>query len=183
MLLVVVVVATTICCVGSVGSSYSRVVVAWVSARQSQCVMSERQYASVSFSDKSMQNRLAAPLALLLALLLALATPSTAAVDMDMAEFASEAPIICRCFIFDHYERFRASELTFKHLKQHLQKKLGVSMEFLKGEDASSIIEDTTDEIANVCKMGEVSIRKCKKKVQFDDDDCAMYRDDSKDEM
>lgn len=82
-------------------------------------------------------------------------------------EFKERAVPLVRRFIFLKYERFRASELTFRHLKQHLADKLGMTYEQLKADEYSSIVEDTTDEIANECNMGEVAIEECKKRIGY----------------
>ena len=53
------------------------------------------------------------------ALLLLLASLFVAAADpMPVEEFKEKAVPLVRRFIFLKYERFRASELTFRHLKQ-----------------------------------------------------------------
>lgn len=97
---------------------------------------------------------------------------STVAEEVDLDSFARLAPTACRCYIFDNYDAFRESELTFKHLKKHLRNELKVSMEFLKSDDASQIIEAATDEVANQCNMGEIPMSTCKRRVDHQDEDC-----------
>ena len=60
---------------------------------------------------------------------------------------------------------------------QHLADKLGMTYEQLKADEYSSVVEDTTDEIANECNMGEVAIEECKKRIGYVDAEAA------KDEM
>ena len=137
------------------------------------------------------------------ALLLLLASLFVAAADpMPVEEFKEKAVPLVRRFIFLKYERFRASELTFRHLKQvrappkslllrcpsvyssvaallcavstqHLADKLGMTYEQLKADEYSSVVEDTTDEIANECNMGEVAIEECKKRIGYVDAEAA----------
>ena len=112
-------------------------------------------------------------------LLLALLCCAQAAQQpMPIEEFKERAVPLVRRFIFLKYERFRASELTFRHLKQHLADKLGMTYEQLKADEYSSVVEDTTDEIANECNMGEVAIEECKKRILSSD-----YVDGAKDEV
>jgi hypothetical protein len=104
------------------------------------------------------------------AMLLALLCCAQAAQQpMPIEEFKERAVPLVRRFIFLKYERFRASELTFRHLKQHLADKLGMTYEQLKADEYSSVVEDTTDEIANECNMGEVAIEECKKRIGYVD--------------
>ena len=123
------------------------------------------------------------------ALLALLCCAQAAQQPMPIEEFKERAVPLVRRFIFLKYERFRASELTFRHLKQHLADKLGMTYEQLKADEYSSVVEDTTDEIANECNMGEVAIEECKKRIGYDEpswrslpnDD--VYVDGAKDEV
>ena len=56
---------------------------------------------------------------------------------------------------------------------QHLADKLGMTYEQLKADEYSSVVEDTTDEIANECNMGEVAIEECKKRIGYVDAEAA----------
>ena len=73
------------------------------------------------------------------------------------------------CALID--DRFRASELTFRHLKTHLANKLGMTYEQLQADEYSSVVEDTTDQIANECHMGEVPLEDCKKRIGYADEE------------
>ena len=80
---------------------------------------------------------------LLLSLLVALApTPaSTATPDVVEADEAFRVRVkpIVRGYIFDNYERFRNSELTFRDLKEHVAEVLGMSYEDLKADELSCV--------------------------------------------
>ena len=69
----------------------------------------------------------------------------------NRAKFEEKTVPLIRSYIFANYHKFAESELTFRHLKAHLTSKLPVSLEELKRDDLSEVIESTTDEIANEC--------------------------------
>ena len=92
----------------------------------------------------------------------------------DAAEFAARAKPLTRCFIFERYAQFAASELTFRHLKTHLKDQLGMAYEDLKRDEVSNIVEDVTDQIANECEMGSVDIARCKRLIGHNDATCGV---------
>ena len=70
-------------------------------------------------------------------------------------------------YIFDNYEQFAASQLTFRSLKTHLAAHTDYTYEQLSEDSRSEIIEEVTDEIANNCNMGEVELEECKKRIGY----------------
>ena len=104
---------------------------------------------------------------------------TTAATELPLEEFKEQAVPIVRRFIFTKYARFAASELTFRHLKEHLAWKLGMTYEQLKVDEYSSVVEDVTDEIANECNMGEVPLEECKRRIGYSDPDDMGMKDET----
>ena len=104
------------------------------------------------------------PRLLLLALLLVGAHgkgPPVLLDEEDEKAFRKQVRPLLRDFIFSKYDKFAASELSFRDLKNHLAEKLDMPYEALKSDDTSSVIEDETDKIANRCDGGEVSKTAC----------------------
>eukprot|EP00966_Prymnesium_polylepis_P042823 995359-Prymnesium_polylepis.1 len=105
------------------------------------------------------------PRLLLSALLLLLTSTSLQAADAapsltdDIEAFRKQVRPLVRSFIFQRYEQFSESELTFRDLKTHVSNALGVPYEALKTDEASAIIEDENDKIANRCDGGK---RRCR---------------------
>ena len=108
-------------------------------------------------------------------LFLACSLLAAAAADSQLVrepdEFKRQVVPIIRKFIFSNYEKFSASELTFRHLKTHVSDTLSIPYETLKRDDLSEVIESATDEIANECNMGDVQINECKRRIGFTDED------------
>ena len=86
-------------------------------------------------------------------------------------DFKARAVPLVRKFIFSNYEKFAESELTFRHLKTHLQETMGIPYETLSKNEYAEIIEDVTDEIANECNMGEVPMSDCKQRIAYVEDE------------
>ncbi len=74
-------------------------------------------------------------------------------------------------YIFAHYEEFSQSLLTFRHLKQHLSMKFGISYEDLSKDDFEKMIEDAVDVITNTCNGGSVSPALCAESLSLDIDE------------
>ena len=89
--------------------------------------------------------------------------------EYDMEIFRAEVEPLVRQFIFSKYDRFAASRLTFRHLKQHVAKHTQFSYEDLTRDDRSEVIETTTDEIANNCDMGSVELAECKQRIGYEE--------------
>lgn len=87
--------------------------------------------------------------------------------ESDPAAFKAAAVPLLHKFIFSQYAKFAASELNFRHLKEHLSEQLGILYERLKGDDLSEVVEDATDEIANNCNMGDVPIADCMQRIGY----------------
>jgi hypothetical protein len=94
-----------------------------------------------------------------------------AAADLkdDPEAFKAVAVPLIHNFIFSRYSEFAASELTFRHLKNHVASELPVTYEDLKRDDLSEVIETATDEIANKCDMGDVPISVCKMRIGYEE--------------
>ena len=79
----------------------------------------------------------------------------------DIDSFRKQVRPLIRSFIFSQYDKFAASELTFRDLKEHVSQALNVPYDALKADEASSVIEDENDKIANRCDGGKVSRDRC----------------------
>lgn len=116
------------------------------------------------------------------ALLCTLALLSAAAgVEEEQTEqeaFRARVEPVIRKFIFERYYRFRASELTFRDLKEHVAEEFGMTYEELKADELSLAIEDATDEITNTCDAGEVPLKECKHRVGYVDEPESEEKDE-----
>ena len=81
-------------------------------------------------------------------LLLSCLAPLSAAAELDgraqalvddPEAFRAVALPLLHKFIFSQYDKFGASELTFRHLKTHLSEQLGIPYEMLKRDDLSEV--------------------------------------------
>ena len=104
------------------------------------------------------------------ALLCTLALLSAAAgaeEEQTQEAFRARVEPVIRKFIFQRYYRFRASELTFRDLKEHVAEEFGMAYEDLQADELSLAIEDATDEITNTCDAGEVPLKECKHRIGY----------------
>lgn len=104
--------------------------------------------------------------------LLALALGACAQQDVDLEalsadEFKTTVTPMIQDFIFSQYRRFAASELTFRHLKEHVSEMTGMPYNELKSDLLSSVIEDETDRIANGCNGGAMPEAECRRKMNY----------------
>ena len=83
----------------------------------------------------------------------------------EAAAFKERVEPLISDFIFSRYEQFRASELTFRDLKEHVAEALGMTYEALKADHLSLAIEDATDAITNTCDAGDVPLEACKRRM------------------
>ena len=72
-----------------------------------------------------------------------------------------------QAFIFDNYERFAESDLTFRHLKTHVAERTRYTYQQLGVDELAEVIESTTDAIANECNMGELPLQVCKQRIGY----------------
>ena len=91
---------------------------------------------------------------------------NTAAQTTDFSTFKAEAPALIHEYIFSHYSDFAESELTFRDLKQHVEKQMRIPYTTLGETEYAEVIEDATDLVANTCDMGSISLEKCRKKIE-----------------
>ena len=84
-----------------------------------------------------------------------------------LVKFREEVEPLIQAYIFSNYESFAKSELTFRTLKNHVVSRTEWTYEELSKDDRSEVIETATDEIANNCNMGEVSLQECKKRISY----------------
>ena len=88
--------------------------------------------------------------------------------DVSDGTFEKEVAPLVRKYIFSNYEKFAASQLTFRSLKTHISEHTKYSYEQLSEDARSEIIETATDEIANNCNMGEVELAECKRRIGYE---------------
>lgn len=67
-----------------------------------------------------------------------------------------------RRYIFDNYDAFASSDLTFRMLKTHLSSKLGVDYEsFGSDTELGQALDDEVEAITLRCETGKLSADQC----------------------
>jgi hypothetical protein len=94
-------------------------------------------------------------------LALSLASVRADSIVDDIPAFRAAVRPLIREYIFGRYDKFAASELTFRDLKEHVSEVLNVPYDALKADEVSGVIEDENDKIANRCDGGKVSRTSC----------------------
>ncbi len=102
--------------------------------------------------------------------------------DPETEAFREKVEPLIRTYIFDNYDKFRSSELTFRDLKKHVASKLKMTYEELKDDRLSLVIEDETDAITNHCESGSVPLKVCQGRLKALDAEPA-YTDDLKEDL
>jgi len=87
--------------------------------------------------------------------------PKSAPKSPEIIKFEGAALPIIQEYIFQHYEQYAASKLTFRDMKEHLTGPLGMSYEQLKRDEYSAVVEDAVDAISNQCDGGKVPREDC----------------------
>lgn len=82
-------------------------------------------------------------------------------ITQDSEVFRAAVRPLIRSFIFSQYDKFAASQLTFRDLKTHVAQVLEVPYEELKNDETSAVIEDETDAITNRCNGGKLLRTDC----------------------
>ena len=83
-----------------------------------------------------------------------------------------------RDYLFSNYAQFRASELTFRDLKEHVAEKFSMTYEELKEDEYSVAIEDETDEVTNACNGGSIPQKECERREYWPTKFTALFGDD-----
>jgi len=84
---------------------------------------------------------------------------------VDIGAFSTLAVPLVRDFVFDNYEEYAMSKLTFRDMKESLTGPLQMSYEQLKQDELSAVIEDAVDLISNTCDGGKLALETCKERT------------------